>query len=174
MSGTVTPPRGDHCPSCERFIGPSDHCPYCGEASARAPVLRRLRAAALLLAFGGLAFLYLMVNRRDLPVVRVDAITPMMNFAYVRVVGRVVHEPRLSDREGSVDYCSFLVDDGSGALRVQAYRGAAHELAANGSLPHQGELVDVAGSLMVTADDTPRLRLQAVEQLRILGPSGDG
>lgn len=174
MNGPGTPPRGDHCPSCERFIGPADHCPYCGEASARSPALRRLRLAAFLLAFVGLAFLYLAVTQRELPVIRVDTITPMMNFAYVRVVGRVVHDPRVSERDGAVDYCSFLVDDGSGALRVQAYRGAASELAAPERLPPRGALVDVAGSLVVTAEEAPRLRMQTAEQLRILRPVGDG
>ncbi len=165
--------RGDCCPSCERFIGPADRCPYCGEDSARSPALRRLRLAAFLLAFLGLGGLYLMVTHRELPVVSVDSITPMMNFAYVRVVGRVVREPRVLTREdGRVDYCSFLIDDGTGALRVQAHRRAAQRLAEENRLPGEGMLVDVAGSLSVAAEDVPKLRVQVVEQLRILTATG--
>lgn len=160
--------RGDHCPSCERFIGPADSCPYCGEDSARSPALRRLRTAALLLAFLGLACLYLMATHRELPVVDIQQITPMMNFAYVRVVGRVVREPRVITRDGRVDYCSFMIDDGTGTLRVQAYRRAAERLAGENRLPREGALVDVAGSLSVAAEDAPKLRLQVVEQLRVL------
>jgi hypothetical protein len=81
----------------------------------------------------------------------------------------VVQEPRLSTRAGTVDYCSFLVDDGSGTLRVQAHRGAARRLADENALPRKGTFVDVAGSLHVSAGEDPRLRLQAVEHLRILG-----
>ena len=92
----------------------------------------------------------------------------------VEVVGRVVHEPRLSGEAGTVDYCSFLLDDGSGALRGQAFRGAARDLALAGRVPSPGALVDVAGSLMVTAGEVPRLRLQAAEQLQVVGSNQDG
>lgn len=167
-------PRGDRCPSCERFIGPADHCPYCGEASAKAPALRYLRAAAFLLALAGLACLTLMVRHRELPVVRVASITPMMNFAYVRVVGRVVHAPYVVNRDGQVDYASFLLDDGSGTVRVQTHRKLARRLVETQSLPPEGALVDVAGSLNVSAEDEPRLRLQAQEQMRVLSARDGG
>lgn len=168
MSAPAPRPRGDHCPSCERFMGPADRCPFCGEDSAKSPALHRLRQAAFLLALLGLACLYLMVTHRELPVVRVADITPMMNFAYVRVVGQVVREPFVGKRNGRVDYCSFQLDDGSGVLRVQASRETAELLAARVSVMGPGTLVDVAGSLNVAAGDEAKLRLQTTAQLHIL------
>lgn len=160
--------RGDACPSCERYIGPVRRCPYCGESAAPAPALRALRVSAFVLAFLGLAALFLMVRRRELPRVDVASITPMMNYAYVRVVGKIPREPYLVQRAGELDYCSFLVDDGTGVIRVQTQREAARRLAARNALPRRGAVVDVAGALNVRAGEDPRLRLQAVEHLRVL------
>lgn len=155
------------CPSCERFIGPADVCPYCGTDSAKSPVLRVLRYAALLLGVAGLAFLYLMVTHRDLPVIKVGEITPMMNFAYVRLAGVVERDAYVVRKKGKVDYISFSLDDGSGQLRVAAYRDIAQALAEKGLVPERGAFVDVTGSLSVSADGRAKLYLRAVEQLKI-------
>jgi hypothetical protein len=160
--------RGEACPSCERFIGPLRHCPYCGESAAPAPALRALRLSAFLLAFLGLASLYVMVRQRELPRITIDSITPMMNYAYVRVVGTIPRDPYTVQRNGELDYCSFLVDDGTGVIRVQTQREAARRLAAQNALPRRGAVVDVAGALNLRAGEDPRLRLQAVEHLRVL------
>ena len=50
---------------------------------------RGWRVTLGLAALGGLAALYLAVTHRDLPVVEVAEITPLMNYAYVRVRGEV-------------------------------------------------------------------------------------
>lgn len=157
---------GHICPSCERFIGPADICPYCNTDSAKKPVLRILRYAALLLGVVGLAFLYLMVTHRDLPVIKVGEITPMMNFAYVRVAGTVERDAYVVRKKGKVDYLSFSVDDGSGQLRVVAYRDVARALAEKGLVPERGTSVDVAGSLNVSAHGRIKLFLQDIGQLR--------
>jgi hypothetical protein len=160
--------RGDHCPSCERFIGPAGRCPYCGEDSAAHPFIRYLRLIALLLATGGLATLLLMAAHRDLPVQRVGDITPMMNFAYVRVVGTVIRSPYIADREGKVEYLSFLLDDGTGVIRVQAYETVARVLWDERRIPDPGMLVGVAGSLRVAAQGTRSLQLQSARQVELL------
>jgi hypothetical protein len=158
---------GGRCPSCERFIGPASVCPYCDADAPPDPALRVLRYASVLLGVAGLLFLYLMATRADHPVIQVGKITPMMNFAYVRVVGEVEREPYVSTREGWREYLHFWVRDGSGRLKVVAYGRLAQRLLADGLLPGRGDRVDVAGSLDVPARGTSRLRLQAAEQLRI-------
>ena len=168
MHATESHKHGDLCPSCDRFIGPADRCPYCGEASAKSPFIRRLRVGAVLLSFLGLGLLFLMATRRELPIVPVGTIDPMMNFAYVRVVGSVERDPRIIRRDGQVDYLSFPVDDGTGWIRVQAYSAAARRLVEQDRVPRRGMLVDVAGSLSVGAEGSPRLRLSAIDQLNIL------
>jgi hypothetical protein len=167
--------RGDHCPSCERFIGPAGCCPYCGEDSAAHPFIRRLRLVAFMLATCGLACLVLMAANRDHPVIEVGRITPMMNFAYVRVVGTVIKEPYIGDHDGRVDYFSFMLDDGTGVIRVQAQGETARTLWDEQRIPDPGMLVDVAGSLHVAAGGNRSLRLQTPRQVDILTvkpPSG--
>jgi hypothetical protein len=173
---TGTP--GAICPSCERFIGPAKTCPYCDADSAQPPVWRALRWGALLLAMAGLVFLYLMARFREVQTLKVGDVNPMMNFAVVRVAGKVARNAYVA-RENSegqpsdVSYVSFTLDDGSGQLRVTAYRDVARVLDATGRVPKKGAAVDVTGSLNVAADGKHTLRLQAADQLRIMA-SGEG
>lgn len=158
------------CPSCNRFIGPVGTCPFC-DADARRPLsLRVLRGACVLLAVAGATFLLLMVRNRDLPLVTAAEITPVMNFACVRVAGVVEREPYVSRRGGRVDYLSFLVNDGSGCVRVAAYGETARRLIDADGLPQKGASVDVSGSLRAGANGKIRLQLQAVGQLKIGNP----
>jgi len=149
--------RGAFCPSCERFIGPADTCPYCDADSAKRPVLRVLRYSALLLGMTGLAFLYLAVTHKELPVIRVGNITPMMNFAYVRVKGTVEKDAYIAKEKGEVQCLSFSLDDGSGQLRVAAYGNVARCLVEKDMVPKGGTLVYVAGSLNVSANGRVKL-----------------
>ncbi len=167
-SVTDPTPRGDLCPACTRFIGPAGECPYCGQDAAPSRALRGLRLAALVLAVAGLAALVLMAQRRELPLVAIGSITPTMNHAYVRVVGNVVRAPYTVKRHGRLEYCSFLLDDGTGTLRVQTYRDAARQLAAADALPRRGARVAVTGALHVIAAEEPRLRLHAADQMQLL------
>jgi hypothetical protein len=157
------------CPSCERFIGPADVCPYCGADSARRPLLRHLRWAALFLAIAGVAGLTAVAARREAPAVVIGEISPAMNFAYVRVAGKVVSEPRVLREGGEVDYVSLILSDGTGQLRVQADGAVALALARKGGIPRKWTRVEAAGTLNVSRDGSPRLRLQTTSQLRICG-----
>jgi len=164
--------RPDFCPVCERFIGPADVCPYCGEDSARPPVWRWMKRGAWLLALIGLAWLYAAARGRNLEAVQIGRITPMMNFAYVRVTGTVVTRPYVARGDGGVEYLSFVLNDGTGRLRVAAYGDVARELAGEDRLPKRDDEVEVAGSLRITAGDRIRLRVQAADQLRSSGAGG--
>lgn len=168
LSAAAALTRGDQCPACDRFIGPALHCPYCGQEAAPAPGLRALRRTAFLLATLGLAALYLMARSRELPVVTIGDITPMMNYAYVRVEGEIAREPYTVMRNGRLDYCSFLLDDGTGTVRVQTWRDTARLMERAGALPQRGDRVSVAGSLQVTAGEGPRLRLHTPDHLQPL------
>lgn len=154
------------CPSCERFIGPADHCPYCGADAAGTWSLRLLRYGALTLAVGGVVFLVLAARGRTAPMVQASDVTPLMNFAYVRVQGTVVRDAYLGRNDGRVDYLSFALDDGSARIRVKAYGDTARDLHEQGMAPGKGDRVEATGNLSVSWSRDPALRLQAVEQLR--------
>jgi hypothetical protein len=159
--------RAAFCPSCERFIGPADVCPYCDADSARPPILRVLRWMAFVLAVGGLVFLYAAAKAREVSVVEISHITPMMNFAQVQIAGTVQKDAYVGRTNGVVDYVSFIINDGSGELRVVAYNNIARNLEKKSLIPRKGDVVEANGSISATADNKPKLRIISAEKLRI-------
>jgi hypothetical protein len=156
------------CPSCERFIGAVEVCPYCGADSVRRPQLRFLRYASLTLAVLGLLFLYLAAVGRDAPAIRIGDITPFMHYAGVRLAGTVPRPPYVARENGRIAYASFILDDNSGQLRVTADGDVAQGLLDQRRLPAEGARVEATGNLSVAADGAPRLRLRKAEHLRIV------
>ncbi|MBL7076450.1 MAG: OB-fold nucleic acid binding domain-containing protein [Kiritimatiellae bacterium] len=154
------------CPSCNRYIGPAGRCPYCHSDAPKPAMLRILRIGSVVLAVAGLVLLYLAVTHRELPVQNIGEITPLMNYAYVRVVGEVPRSCFVGEEE-PVDYVSFMVKDATGSIRVKAQGEVALKLFETGRLPQRGARVDVAGSLNVAPGKKPEMRLQAPRQLLI-------
>jgi len=157
---------GGMCPSCERYIGPVSRCPYCDADAARPGSLRSLRIAAVVLAGAGLFFLYLMVCHRDMPLTEIGTITPLMNYATVHLSGRVGSRPYVSRQRGRVDYLSFLLDDGTGSMRVSADGRVARALVKDALIPERGRNVDVTGKINARADGKRYLRLQSPTGIR--------
>lgn len=157
MASTATEPgdgqsRDVLCSSCNRFVGPVSTCPYCGAAIEKRASLRAFKLAAVFLATMGLFLLYLMVTRGAIPVIQIGSIGRTMNFAFVRIEGRVANDTAVYREAGKVASVSFTVDDGSGDLSVKAYRDNARELVKRALIPRAGDFVTVEGSLNITAD----------------------
>ena len=151
------------CPSCGRYVGPYDACPHCGAALSGRTSVRRLKAMALTLAVGGLALLWLLTTRTDVPTVPIGQVNALMNLAYVRVQGQVVRPPTYDPAEG---YFSFWLQDDTGELYVAAYREASQALLALGQVPALGDQVTVEGTLRVR-EDHASLTLNVPERLQV-------
>ncbi|MBL7016201.1 MAG: hypothetical protein ISR84_01450 [Kiritimatiellales bacterium] len=139
----------------------SDDYPVYGPQVQRPLRVRVLRVASVGLALAGLILLYLYSVNRDIPLVRVDSITPTMNFATVRIAGEVTRDAYVFQSGGMV----FNLHDGSGEIAVMGGRAQAEALENSGRLPHRGDRVEVSGSLSVSADQEVKLRMQSAEQL---------
>jgi len=172
--GDPTPQQAAFCPACERFIGPETACPYCGTDAQRAGTWRALRTAALGLAVVGLACLYLAGNLPERRVTPIGNITPTMNFATVRVTGKLTRNPYVSRKYGRVDYLSFPIEDRTGEIRVAAYRTVARALDSQDRIPAKGTRVSATGSLRVSDKGRIMLYLQAPEQLEETEPTSSG
>ena len=166
--------RGAFCPSCERFIGPAAVCPYCDADSAKSPVMAALRPASLILALAGLGALHVFAVGREIPAVRLGDVTPMMNFACVRVAGTVQRTTRVFGTKDAPDGLSFLVSDGSGDVRVTADRDIARAVTDGNLVPRKGDDVEVIGALRCSAGRELTLRVQTLEHIKIRRrPGGD-
>jgi len=139
----------------------SDDYPVYGPQVKRPLRVRVLQIASVVLAFVGLILLYLYSVNRDIPLVRVDSVTPTMNFAYVRVSGEVTRDAYVFNSGGVV----FNLNDGSGEIAIMGGRAQAEALENAGRLPRRGDRVEVAGSLSISADQEVKLRMQSAEQL---------
>ncbi len=125
--------------------------------------MRLLKVLTVLLAIAGTAALVLASQATARPLTRIAAISPSMNFAYVRVEGVVVDYPSLSPEQ---DYLSFRVRDASGEMRVAAYRATVKALLDAGRLPMPGDHATLEGTLRVR-DDEPSLTLNVADALTV-------
>ncbi len=154
------------CPSCGRFVGPYETCPYCGARLKKRLSVRVVKIAAVLLATVGLIGLWLAARFTEIPVLSAEMAQGTMNMAYVKVQGRVARSVTY-DPEGQ--YFAFWVDDGTGEIRVASYRDVTEALLASGRIPALGDEVEVAGTLRIR-EDYVSLTLNVPEHLELKRP----
>jgi DNA/RNA endonuclease YhcR with UshA esterase domain len=82
------------CPSCGRFVGIHEKCPYCGAAVKKRMAVRFFRYGAVVVAVVGLILLYFTVKVIKIPTIKVKNITETMNWAYVRVCGTLTQDAK--------------------------------------------------------------------------------
>jgi DNA/RNA endonuclease YhcR with UshA esterase domain len=137
------------CPSCGLFVGPHARCPYCGADVGRRMVVRAFRVGSLVLAVLGLAVLFLVARRSQVPTVEIGSLAGTMNWAYLRLEGLVTRQPAYDPEAQSLQ---FWVQDGTGEILVSAYGPVAESLRASGLVPVMGDDVAVEGTLRVKED----------------------
>ena len=152
------------CPVCERYIGPVQTCPYCSSKNVQSPVIRAIRIVALVLATFGLFLLFMTARHREPPVVIIEKISPAMNFAHVRIAGKLKRKPYISQDR---DYISFRIYGATNSIQVVAHHKTARELIENSKLPAAGDCVSVRGNLSVSAKSKHKLYLKIPDHLTI-------
>jgi len=155
------------CPSCGRFVGPYETCPYCGAQVGKRLSLRLIKGVAVLLATVGLIALWWAARNVQVPLLTAEQALGTMNMAYVRLQGDVVRGPTY-DPEG--EYLSFWLDDGTGEVMVSAYRDVTRVLVSEERVPTLGDEVEVAGTLRIR-EDFVSLTLNVSEHLTLERPA---
>ena len=153
-----------HCPSCRRFCGPANTCPYCDAGIPMPPLYRRVRTGAWLLATAGLLLIITAARNQPPQTVPINEITPAMQFAGLHFEGALTSNPRISRNHRSA---SANLDDGSGStLRLVFLDQAA--LAIRDSTPplREGCRIRVHGSLRIQPDQPPVLFIRSDDQFR--------
>jgi hypothetical protein len=128
-----------------------------------------MKLCSILLATAGVALLYAMVADRPIPLIQIGSITPMMNFARVRVSGTVTGRAYVSPARGQAEYVSFVMNDDTGNVRIKAWRDVARMLISRKLLPGAGASVIAEGQLRVTAGQMPSLLLSSAGHLESAG-----
>lgn len=154
-----------NCPSCQRFVGPHDRCPYCGAEMHQRMSLRVFRIGAIVVAVVGIACLHLMALHRDIPLRRIEEVTPQMNFGYIAIEGVARMPMRYYTQGDRVTGSTLVIDDGTGEMRVQAYTHVAAALKDSGVIVRTGDRVKASGVVRVIGDDSIRLLLQAPDHV---------
>ncbi len=154
---------GGRCPSCGRFVGLYDRCPYCGATLHRRITVHTIKLAVLTLTLLGLIGLWWMARHAETPLITAADAGGTLNLSYVRLRGTVVRQLKYDPESG---YLAFWLDDGTGELYVAAYRDVAAVLVASDQVPAPGDEIEVAGTLRVR-EDFLSLTINAPEQVEL-------
>ena len=152
-----------HCPSCGRYIGPHEACPYCGARLAGRTSIRAVKIIAVALATVGLAILWFAATRAEVSLIQIGQAGATMNMAYVRIEGCCTRAPTYNPESETL---SFWIEDDTGDMYVSAYRAETRTIIEQGRVPALGDLIEVAGTLRVR-EDFLSLTINVPEQLRI-------
>ncbi len=151
------------CPSCGRYVGAHEACPYCGAGLTGRASIRTVKIASIALATVGLVALWLFAINTETPLITIGQAGATMNMAYVRLTGRCTRTPTYDPES---DYLSFWLQDDTGEIYVTAYRAEARAIIAQGRAPALGDRVEVAGTLRVR-EDFLSLTVNVPEQMHI-------
>ena len=154
------------CPSCGRFVGAYEKCPYCQTSIKKRLSLRILKIGAVVMTIVGIIVLYFASKNTDIPEVKISDITQTMNFAYIKVTGTVLKYPSY---DGRAKKLSFLLSDGKNELRVSAFKNEVITLERLGKIPDLGDIVTVAGNMRVREANTS-LMISMAERMEIKKP----
>lgn len=157
---------GATCPSCGRFVGPLEKCPYCGAAIKKRIPLGYLRIVCLILAVLGVAILVFAAGGAATPLTKIGDIGATMNYAYVRLDGVVTRGP-LYDPDTQT--LRFYVTDDTGEIQAGAFRDVTQALLAAEKIPAVGDKIIMEGNLRVR-DDFTSFNLTTADKLQIIPP----
>jgi DNA/RNA endonuclease YhcR with UshA esterase domain len=140
---------GSDCPSCGRFVGPYDTCPYCGADVNRRMPVKVFAYGSLLVGVVGVLVLLLVAGRSQVPTVSLGQLSGTMNWAYVRIEGLVIRQPSYDQETGDLN---LWLSDGTGEIMVVAYRPEAEVLLSESLVPAMGDRVALEGTLRIKED----------------------
>lgn len=160
---------GATCPSCGRFVGPIEKCPYCGAAIKKRIPIGYLRIACLILAVLGVAILVFAASGTATPITKIGDIGATMNYAYVRLNGTVTRGP-IYDADAQA--LRFYVADDTGEIQAGAFRDVTQALLAAQKIPTVGDKITMEGTLRVR-DDFSSFNLATADKVQIIPPNAN-
>ncbi len=163
----ITHQVGATCPSCGRFVGPLEKCPYCGADIKKRLPLKYLRLACLALAILGVAVLIYAVSGASTPTTKIGNVGATMNHAYVRLEGIITRGPIY---DADAQSLRFYISDETGEMQAASFRDVTEVLVAQQKIPTTGDKISVEGTLRVR-DDFTSFNVSSADKLQLTPPS---
>jgi len=146
---------GANCPSCGRYVGRYDVCPYCGARIKTRISIRVLFVLSLIISCVGIFFIYYAAKTSEAPTIYIQDVTGEMNYARVRIVGYAYTSSSYDDVQGRLYFS--MVDENwtyneefkTYTIMVFAYAPTARDLVELGKAPVSGDKVEIVGTLRV-------------------------
>ena len=155
-----------HCPSCGRFTGVYTRCPYCQALVEKRLSVRAFKIIAILTSTVGLILLLFYAKNVQTPLVNINELGPLSNFAHVRVQGRVEKSFGIHEKWGSLYF--IIAQGGEGdeerTIKVSAYSKVAATIDKNHLVPVKGDIVSVEGQVRFSKNE-PSLLINAPEHI---------
>lgn len=142
------------CPSCGKFVGAYERCPYCqADLDNRFP-LKIARRVAVIGSILGLILLYFASVNKRVETISVASIEANHNMALVKLKGKVA-DVKTNDQKNSIN---ITLDDGTGRIKLSGFdkldkfkRYFADATKSDGKgLPGAGDILEVKGNLNIT------------------------
>ncbi|MDI6883955.1 MAG: hypothetical protein QMD00_02275 [Hadesarchaea archaeon] len=163
------------CPSCRRYVGTFERCPYCGAKVPKRLAFRLLKWGALAVAVFGIMFLYLDLHGPHIIVkepyqVSINEITSPMNMAQVVIQGKATFVKYYDDTRFLGMFLSDLENENADIF-IRAYDAETLRLInmekerldkndPTPKFPAVGDIVTIRGQLRVRATG------------KVIGPEG--
>lgn len=172
-----------HCPSCGRFVGTETRCPYCQTETQKRLSIKIFKIISVLISTLGLIMLLFYARNVQTPVVAINELGPLSNFAHVRIVGFAAQDAKINkwgtlsfnviqfvNEKGEIetDRTKFK-DCNKIEIRVNAYKKVTADIDP-ARLPHRFDEVDVEGQIRVQQSEASML-INAAEHLRVKASS---
>jgi len=150
------------CPSCGRFVGAYEKCPYCGATLHKRMSLliwKRISVGGTIL---GLLVMWFAATRMTPSLIQIGEIQETYNNAQVTIRGTVV-DRRLDPDRGSI---SLTVADESGSIGARSF-SALPEFKKLGNVPRVGDKIETVGTIQIDAVYGTSLNLDLPHRLKI-------
>ncbi len=166
--GASAPPAGDAseetiCPSCGRFVGAYEKCPYCAATLQKRMSLLIWKRIAVGGTVLGLLVMWFAATKMTPARVQIGEIQETYNNAQVTIRGTVV-DRRLDADQGSI---SITIADETGALGARSF-SALPKFRELGNVPKVGDRIETVGTITISAVYGTTLNLDLPERLKIL------
>ena len=156
-------PEDTLCPSCGRFVGAYEKCPYCGAELKKRMSLIMWKKISVFGTLLGLGIMWFAATQMDPQEVQIGNIQETYNNAQVTIQGVVISR-RLDDESGSI---SLVIADKSGSIQARSF-SALPKFKELGNIPEVGDMISTVGTIGVDAVYGTSLNLGLPHRLKIL------